>query len=56
MKNYERIERHPIDIEDVIKELRERVAEAKEDSGIMRPVSYALYHLWYDIDRIEKRE
>ena len=53
-QGYERIERHPIDLEDVIKELRERVAEAQEDKYPIRPISYALYHLWREIDAVEE--
>lgn len=47
-------ERRPIDLEDVIKELRERVAEAQEDKYPIRPISYALYHLWREIDAVEE--
>lgn len=54
MNEYQRIERHRIDIEDVIKELRKRFTEVQNDRYIQRPISYTLYHLWYDIDKIEE--
>lgn len=45
-----------VTLEDVIKLLKENYNEALNYDYIKKPLSWALYRTWYEINRIEKKK
>lgn len=44
-----------MDIEKVIEQIREQYEAAKKTNWVQRPLAYALWQVWKEVDRKERR-